>query len=50
MVIPLCSSRDVAQGDAVAAALREALLRRRLDARAFLGSLLRVHKLRNRLD
>jgi len=50
MDLLLCSSRDVAQGDAVAAALKDALLRRRLDPRAFLGALLRVRRLRTRLD
>ncbi len=50
MDVLLCSSRDVAQGDEVAAALRQALLRRRLDPRAFVGSLLRVRRLRDRLD
>lgn len=49
MDVLLCSSRDVAQGEAVAAALKDALLRRRLDPRAFLGSLLRVRRLRSRL-
>jgi len=49
MDVLLCSSRDVSQGEAVAAALKDALLHRRLDAGAFLGSLLRVRRLRSRL-
>lgn len=49
MDVLLCSSRDVAQGEEVAAALKDALLHRRLDAPAFLASLLRVRRLRSRL-
>ncbi|SDU87946.1 beta-N-acetylhexosaminidase [Microlunatus sagamiharensis] len=49
MDVLLCSSRDVSQGEAVAAALEDALLHRRLEAGAFLGSLLRVRRLRSRL-
>jgi len=49
MDVLLCSSRDVSQGEAVAAAVKDALLHRRLDARAFLASLLRVRRLRSRL-
>ena len=49
MDVLLCSSRDVGQGEAVAAALEDALRHRRLDARAFLEALLRVRRLRSRL-
>jgi beta-N-acetylhexosaminidase len=49
MDVLLCSSRDVTQGESVAAALTDALLHRRLDPRAFVGSLLRVRRLRSRL-
>ena len=50
MDVLLCSSRDVGQGEAVAAALEAALRRHRLDERAFREALVRVRRLRARLS
>ena len=49
MDVLLCSSRDLAQGQAVAAALKDAVLHRQVAPLSFLSSLLRVSRLRSRL-